>query len=164
MFTTQRLQLRAFTDDDYVNWTSIWNDPANQALFSEDLIAPMTSLSTDELRRRVNGDRTYMLYLSITIKSSGEPIGCVTATKPNARSRQSSLAVMISKDHRWFGCNIEAIQAVIKHCFEVNAIHRVSLSVFASNQIALKYYKELGFIEEGKRRAVYWKAQENGKT
>ena len=84
MLTTQRLQLRAFTDADYVYWTSIWNDPANQALFSEDLIAPMASLSTDELRRR---DRTYMLYLSITIKSSGKLIGCVTATKPNARSQ-----------------------------------------------------------------------------
>ena len=52
MLTTQRLQLRAFTDADYVYWTSIWNDPANQALFSEDLIAPMASLSTDELRKR----------------------------------------------------------------------------------------------------------------
>ncbi|KAL1752465.1 hypothetical protein FB107DRAFT_277678 [Schizophyllum commune] len=75
-----------------------------------------------------------MLYLSITIKSSGELIGC---------------------DHRWFGCDIEAIQAVIKHCFKVNAIHRVSLSVFANNQVELKHYKELGFIEEGRRRAVY---------
>ena len=50
---------------------------------------------------------------------------------------------MIFKDHRWFGCDIEAIQAVIKHCFKVNAIHRVSLSVFANNQVESKHYKEL---------------------
>ena len=123
----------------------MWKDIENQALVSDDLVVPRTSLSIEELRRQVNDDKTYMPYLSITDTSVIKAgfAGFVSATKPNARSRHSLLKIVIHKKHRWLGYETEAVQAVIKHCFEVNAIHRVSLSVSADNHLELEHYKEL---------------------
>ena len=144
MLTSKRLQHKAFADYDYVRWINMWKDIENQALVSDDLVVPRTSLSMEELRRQVNDDKTYMLYLSITDTSASKAFaGFVSATKPNARSRQSILNIVIHKKHRWLGYETEAVQAVIKHCFEVNAIHRVSLSVSADNHLELEHYKEL---------------------
>ncbi|KAL1683340.1 hypothetical protein EV122DRAFT_273463 [Schizophyllum commune] len=145
MLTSKRLQLKAFADDDYVRWINMRKDIEHQTLVSDDLVVPRTSLSMEELRRQVNDDKTYMLYLSIMDTSAIKAgfAGFVSATKPNARSRQSFLNIVIHKRHRWLGYETEAVQAVIKHCSEVNVIHRVSLSVSADNHLELEHYKEL---------------------
>jgi RimJ/RimL family protein N-acetyltransferase len=45
------------------------------------------------------------------------------------------------------------MRLVLRYAFDELNLHRVSLTVFEYNERALRTYRKLGFVEEGRQRA-----------
>jgi RimJ/RimL family protein N-acetyltransferase len=60
------------------------------------------------------------------------------------------------KDFQNKGYGTEAMKLLIKYCFNTLNLHRIELETFSFNHRAIKSYKKVGFIEEGrKRQAIF---------
>jgi RimJ/RimL family protein N-acetyltransferase len=55
-------------------------------------------------------------------------------------------------EDRHHGYGAEAIAIILRYGFEELGLHRVGLSVFEFNEIAISAYEKLGFREEGRLR------------
>ena len=49
------------------------------------------------------------------------------------------------------------MQLLLEHAFLTLNLHRVDLQVFDHNQSAIKVYKKIGFIEEGRLRDHHYR-------
>ena len=72
-------------------------------------------------------------------------------------NRASEFGIMISSEYQGKGYGREAIQWLMEWAFNTANLHRLSLVVFEWNVNAVKLYKKLGFITEGRRRAALWR-------
>ena len=62
-----------------------------------------------------------------------------------------SFGVMIHKDYRGKGIGKDLIKKLIQWAQQNPKIEKISLGVFSTNQRAIALYKQLGFIEEGRK-------------
>ena len=60
---------------------------------------------------------------------------------------------MIAKDR---GCGTEAIRLVLDLAFHTYGMHRVSIGVVGLNADALKFYRKIGFRQEGIQEDGYF--------
>jgi RimJ/RimL family protein N-acetyltransferase len=71
--------------------------------------------------------------------------------------RNMTLGISLAPEFRGKGYGGEAINWGLDWAFLYAGAHRVCLSAFSYNGLALQLYKRLGFVEEGREReAVYY--------
>lgn len=61
------------------------------------------------------------------------------------------------RDARGKGLGTEAILLVLQYAFETLGLHRVELGVRADNEVAIRCYRKIGFVEEGRHREGTWR-------
>jgi len=72
---------------------------------------------------------------------------------PNSKKKNShtgEFGVNVHPDFQGLGIGKKLIEILISWAKENTQIEKVTLSVFDSNQHAIKLYKDLGFVEEGR--------------
>ncbi|KAK1749974.1 acyl-CoA N-acyltransferase [Echria macrotheca] len=69
-----------------------------------------------------------------------------------AHHRNATLGIALARDHRGKGYGPEAINWVLDWAFLRLGLHRVQLGCFSFNDRALRCYRKLGFVEEGRDR------------
>ncbi|KAJ5837101.1 hypothetical protein N7447_003127 [Penicillium robsamsonii] len=88
------------------------------------------------------------------------PIGCVSVvslTGPGyAHHRNAMIAISLADGFRGKGYGGETINWALDWAFQHVGLHRVTIGAFSFNHDALKLYRKLGFVDEGREReAVY---------
>ena len=102
---------------------------------------------------------------TIVDTASGTPIGwCglhgagAAAKGPSAEHRNAGIGIMIGDPaFRGGGYGTDATRTLCRFAFERMNLVRVSLVVFPGNAVARRTYERIGFVEEGRQRACYWK-------
>jgi RimJ/RimL family protein N-acetyltransferase len=70
--------------------------------------------------------------------------------------RNLTLGISLAPGFRGKGYGGEAINWGLDWAFRYAGVHRVGLSTFSYNENAIKLYRKLGFVEEGREReAIY---------
>ena len=62
------------------------------------------------------------------------------------------IGLSLAEEFRGQGYGGEAINWVLDWAFQHAGLHRIGLSAFSYNHNALKLYRKLGFVEEGRER------------
>ncbi|KAM7183690.1 Acyl-CoA N-acyltransferase [Naviculisporaceae sp. PSN 640] len=88
------------------------------------------------------------------------PIGFITLFYPRGHEmhhhRDVSLGISLVSGQRGKGYGAEAINWVLDWGFRHGGYHRIGLTAFSYNTRALKLYRSLGFVEEGRiRESMY---------
>ncbi|KGO42828.1 Acyl-CoA N-acyltransferase [Penicillium expansum] len=78
---------------------------------------------------------------------------------PNeAHHRSATIGISLADGFRGKGYGGEAINWMLDWAFQHLGLHRVSISAFSFNHNALKLYRKLGFVDEGREReAAYYR-------
>jgi RimJ/RimL family protein N-acetyltransferase len=86
-----------------------------------------------------------------------EPIGVISLMNLSETHASADLSVILGRPKdRARGYGAEAIELILRYGFEELELHRVALSVFAFNEVAIAAYRKIGFLEEGRLRdAIY---------
>lgn len=182
-FQSQRLVFRALEDNevDRTFAANLYNDPVNEAM---NIGRPIQPLRVDEIEGLVNRSKSSLMMVVACLKDE-EEVGSTSsghrgptsdhkmATDPTAIGvlrlydsggglsiayhRNATLGVSVAELHRGKGYGGEMVNWALDWAFRRRNLHRIQLDCFSYNVNALKLYRKLGFVEEGrKREAVYY--------
>ncbi|KAL4957888.1 acyl-CoA N-acyltransferase [Aspergillus filifer] len=177
-FTSKRLIYRAAesneTDKTFLH-TQILNDPTIQTMSSGRLRRPLSAKSAEEFLRTIQDSLLgVIICLPLpAVKSQDDenedgkeplPIGHLTIFRPlqpqgteSDHHRSATLGISLAAEYRGKGYGSEAINWALDWAFGAAGLHRVNLGAFSYNEGALKCYRNLGFVEEGREREVVYR-------
>lgn len=145
------------------------HEPGNVAAFdrwySDPEIVRLTRhqdgpMPSEQIRRffeaRVAGPGS--LALAIHLRDSGRLIGTCALSQLDGDNGSALFHITIGERDCWGrGYGSEATALMLEHAFANLGLHRVALSVFSFNVRALRAYRRLGFITEGRAREAIWR-------
>jgi len=109
-------------------------------------------------RHRVSNDE---VLWSIVSEDSGKCLGHMGLYKIDAITRSAEFGIMIGDLAAWGrGIGREATAFALNHAFLRENLNRVSLTVLATNERAIRLYRGMGFVEEGRLRQAQFKEGE----
>ncbi|GAA5964665.1 hypothetical protein JCM3765_004344 [Sporobolomyces pararoseus] len=85
-----------------------------------------------------------------------EPVGWITLDEISSLHRKTTFGLVIAEKHQGKGYSKEAMEWLLERAFNGFGLNKVEGEVFAWNERALKCYKSVGFVEEGRRRQTVW--------
>jgi len=94
--------------------------------------------------------KTQPMFWIITL--DGERVGYFRTSNYSKANKNIYIGGDLHKDFRGKGIAYEAYLKFIPYIFKELDLHKVSLEVLETNGIAIRLYKKLGFIEEGRKR------------
>jgi RimJ/RimL family protein N-acetyltransferase len=114
-------------------------------------------LTGDEVERMVRErfSTAQMLAFALyeRVGANEELIGSCTLANLDIENGAATFHLMIGEPAaRGRGLGSEATRLVTKFAFEALGLHRISLTLFAFNEAALRCYAKAGFTEEGRMR------------
>ena len=165
LFKTDRLLFRAAenTDEDKVFLQQqILNDPVIQMMSTLRLAKPLQKGTADEFIKTLQDN---LLGVIICLHAKGDhtkpiPIGHLGIFDHHgsglAHHRSAMLGVSLADGYRGKGYGSEAINWALDWAFQHAGLHSIRLGTFSYNHDALKAYRKVGFVEEGREReAIY---------
>ena len=101
---------------------------------------------------RMTDDGTLFEFM-LRLTETDELIGFAAIHSIEWNGRAGTLSIGIGKpEHRSQGYGSEALRLVLQYAFCELNLHRVGLEVIAYNERAIRAYKRIGFVEEGRAR------------
>ncbi len=147
-----RVRLRALTDEDLPKLVSWWLNPSTVAL-QANTIRPMPAGSVAEMFRSWSANDKYSsVGFCVEAEERKELLGHVGLWMDSPRNRAATMGVVIGDEHTGSGYGPEALRLLMRYGFAEMGLHRIELGVFAYNSRAIEVYRNLGFVEEGRRR------------
>lgn len=102
--------------------------------------------------------RTDEVIWAIIAEEDGRCLGHIGLYKIDQRSRTAELGIMIGDRSAWgHGIGYQASLFALRHAFMQENLNRISLTVIPTNERAIRLYRRLGFIEEGRLRQVLYR-------
>lgn len=98
------------------------------------------------------------LALAIHLRETDRLIGTCAFSQLDGDNGSALFHITIGERDCWgrsFGT--EATALMLDHAFGTLGLHRVGLSVFAFNERAIRSYRKVGFIVEGRSREAIWR-------
>ena len=117
-------------------------------------------MRADEVRRffeaRVTGAGS--LALAIHLRETNRLIGTCAFSQLDGDNGSALFHITIGERDCWGrGYGTEATTLMLDHAFGTLRLHRVGLSVFAFNERAIRSYRNVGFLVEGRSREAIWR-------
>jgi RimJ/RimL family protein N-acetyltransferase len=98
------------------------------------------------------------LAMAIHVRDSGRLIGSCAFSQLDGDNGAALFHITIGEPDAWgHGYGTEATALMVDHAFGTLGLHRVALSVFAFNERALRAYRKVGFVLEGRSREAIWR-------
>ena len=149
--------LREITREDLVHITRWRNNPE----LIQHLCSPFRFIDEEvdtQWFNRYLESRARNIRLAICQKNSGEIIGAVYLLEIDWLNRNAEFGILIGDENaQGKGAGEFATRGILKHAFLDLNLHRVSLIALASNERALRLYRRIGFVDEGKSRDALFK-------
>ena len=87
------------------------------------------------------------------------PIGFLHLGEHNPKQfhyRRTEIGINIISTHQGQGYGSEAIKWALNWGFHYAGLHKIEIGAFSHNERAVRLYKRLGFVEEGRLRDHFW--------
>jgi RimJ/RimL family protein N-acetyltransferase len=121
------------------------------------LIFPFSKAETQEWLERTIHDKQ-VLSLGIVEKASNQLIGYAGITSISNINRSGEYYLFIGNKGCWSkGYGTEVTKLIVNYGFRSLNLHRIMLTVFASNIAGIKVYTKTGFKEEGVMRQANYR-------
>ena len=141
------------------------NLPAFKRWYGDPEVARLTRyqegpMPADEVERffeaRVAGVSS--LALAIHLADTDRLIGTCAFSQLDGDNGSALFHITIGERECWGrGYGTEATALMLEHAFGALGLHRVGLAVFAYNERAIRSYRKVGFVLEGRSREAIWR-------
>jgi RimJ/RimL family protein N-acetyltransferase len=155
--TTERLALRALTEDDLDDHLRLFGDPSVVRYLYDEVIETRQAAAV-HLARRLNPQLPPAegVWFNLAVTRSGNYLGEVGASLRNAEHRQCEVGYILLPEAQGHGYATEAAAAMVAYCFgDLNA-HRVAARLDARNTASAAVAQRLGMRLEAHIRENEW--------
>jgi RimJ/RimL family protein N-acetyltransferase len=98
------------------------------------------------------------LAMAIHRRADDRLIGTCALSQLDADNGSALFHITIGEKDAWgHGYGTEATRLMIDHAFAGLGLHRVGLTVFSFNERAIRSYRSVGFVVEGRAREAIWR-------
>lgn len=98
------------------------------------------------------------LAMAIHLRTDNRLIGTCALSQLDADNGSALFHITIGEKEAWGqGYGTEATRLLVGHAFSGLGLHRVGLSVFAFNDRAIRAYRSVEFVVEGRAREAIWR-------
>jgi RimJ/RimL family protein N-acetyltransferase len=98
------------------------------------------------------------LAMAIHRRADDRLIGTCALSQLDADNGSALFHITIGEKDAWgHGHGTEATRLMIDHAFTGLGLHRVGLTVFSFNERAIRSYRSVGFVVEGRAREAIWR-------
>ena len=98
------------------------------------------------------------LAMAIHRRDDDRLIGTCALSQLDADNGSALYHITIGEKDSWGrGFGTEATRLMIDHAFSGLGLHRVALTVFSFNERAIRSYRSVGFVVEGRAREAIWR-------
>lgn len=148
MIEGEHIRLRAFEAEDLDAEHAFVNDYDTLKSMLGGL--PLPSSMSDE-RQWLSQQTCYTRgeYQFAIEDGEGCLVGRCGPTRVDWKNSVAELAIMIGAPYRRRGYGREAMELLCDFCFREMNLHRLKVSVLASNEAAIRCYERCGFVREG---------------
>ncbi len=94
--------------------------------------------------------------MNFAVEVAGDFIGTVALKDLDRRSQHAWLSIVLDGACVGRGYGRDALHTLLRWAFEIQNFQRISLETWATNERALRCYRAVGFVEEGRMREVMW--------
>ena len=148
-----RIYLRPLQRDD-LNHIMRWSEDEEIRKMTGE-VNPMTRPEAEEFYKKVQTD-TSRVWFVITLKDGARVIGEAGLLRMFEPWRCTDMTVILGEKDVWGqGYGAEAGRLILDYAFGELKFHRVSVGVVGFNGRAIRFWKRLGFREEGVQREGY---------
>ena len=96
-------------------------------------------------------------YIIESIKDN-KPIGITSLISIDMYNHNAEFIIDIGDKSYWGkGIGREVVTMILNYAFKELNFHRINLRVFSFNERAIKLYKSMGFVEEGRAREALFR-------
>ncbi len=157
MIYGEKVRLRAIEQEDLPRFVSWFNDPEVREGLS--LFLPMSLTEEnkwyEDLLNRESVEKPFAI--DVYEDEAWVHVGSAGLFTFDHQSRRAELGVAMGAKEYWDrGHGTNVVRLLLRHAFENLNLNRVSLVVFESNPRAIRVYKKVGFIEEGRMREFHF--------
>jgi RimJ/RimL family protein N-acetyltransferase len=156
MLVGKLVTLRALTEADIPRLTEFRNDVEVELIGGGDPPRPRTV----ELVREFFAERAKDTESqNFAIEADGTFIGDCGVFHPDRRGGTAEVGIGIGDRDYWGrGYGRDALRLLVDYAFRLQNFRRLWLSVQAGNERAIRCYRAVGFVEEGRLREHVWSA------
>ena len=98
------------------------------------------------------------LAMAIHLRDDDRLVGTCALSQLDADNGSALFHITIGEKDAWgHGYGTEATRLMIDHAFGGLGLHRIALTVFAFNERAIRSYRSVGFVVEGRAREAIWR-------
>jgi RimJ/RimL family protein N-acetyltransferase len=98
------------------------------------------------------------LAMAIHVRATDLLVGTCALSQLDADNGSALFHITIGEKEAWgHGFGTEATRLMINHAFGGLGLHRVGLTVFSFNERAIRSYRSVGFVVEGRSREAIWR-------
>lgn len=155
MFVGEKVSLRGVTREDLPVLLAYCNDPEVD-LAAGDLPSPV---SMERLEKWYQGLVEQQPVRRFAIDVDGRIIGTCLLQNVDETAGHAELGITIGDQDSWgHGYGRDAIRILLDYAFRLANLRRVWLGTHAENDRAIRAYRSVGFVEEGRLREHMWLA------
>lgn len=146
--------LRELCEKDAENMLEWMHDPDSQKGFQKnmmDMTLEDARLFCRESKLCSHPAQGQNMHFAIA-DDADEYLGTISLKNINLKYHSAEYAITVRKKVRGRGVAMEATRLLLKKGFEEMGLHRIYLTVFADNIVAIKFYEKCGFSFEGELR------------
>ena len=119
-----------------------------------------TPMRPEEIERffaaRVAGPES--LAMAVHEKATDRLVGTCAFSQLDGDNGSALFHITIGESDAWgHGYGTEATRLMVDHAFGTLGLHRISLNVFEFNERAIRAYRRVGFLVEGRSRESIWR-------
>ena len=98
------------------------------------------------------------LSMAIHVRADDRLIGTLALSQLDSDNGSALFHITIGEKDAWGrGYGTDATRLMVDHAFTGLGLHRIALTVFAFNARAIRSYRSVGFVVEGRAREAIWR-------
>ena len=152
MLSGKRVVLRPMRPEDVEPLWRARLDPLTWAQTDE---APLVPVTLEEHRARY-AERSTGSSALFAVDADDVLVGRASLFAVDDLARSAEVGLTLLPEHRGRGLGRDVLQALLTYAFRSRNLRRVHLQSLSSNERALRAYRAVGFVEEGRRRQHAW--------
>jgi RimJ/RimL family protein N-acetyltransferase len=146
--------LRAMTPADYPRMTEFKNDVEVELLGGGRPPRPVTLATVSEMFDGIAKDKD---ALNFAIEADGTIIGDCGLFHVDQWARTAEIGIGIGDRAYWGrGYGREAVRLLVGYGFTIQNLRKIWLETHGTNERAIRSYRAVGFVEEGRQREQVW--------